>query len=261
MLTAEAIERAASLLVEARQTNNVIDGIPADVRPTTLREAYAVQDRFIELLGEDTQGWFCACTSVLIQDMLGLAEPYYGRLLASHVFQSPATLDTGDYPPMVLECEFGFQVGRDFTPDGAPYARADIEAAVTKVCPTIEVVAGHLEHWPTQDVFSVIADNGTDGALVVGEGTEDWRAIGLADTAVTLTVNGEEMRQGSGENILGDPMNAFVWLVNALARDGKTVRAGDVNNTGTATDIYWASAGDHAIASFGDVGVVELTLT
>jgi len=246
--------------VVARRTNSVIDCIPVDLRPTTLRDAYAIQDRFIELLGEETKGWFCACTNLAIQDLLGLGEPYYGRLLANHVFSGPATLDTSKYPPMVFECEFGFQVGRDFTPDGAPYAREEIEDAIARICPTIEVVAGHLRDWPTQDVFSVIADNGTDGALVFGEGTENWREIDLVDTVVTLTVNDEQIRQGRGENILADPLGAFVWMVNAVTRDGKIVRAGDINNTGTATDIYWASAGDHAIASFGDVGSVELTL-
>ena len=260
MLSDEAIEQAAALLVEARRSNSVIDCIPENVRPMTLRDAYAVQDRFIALLGEETAGWFGACTNEVIQEMLGLAEPYYARLLGPHIYRSPAELDTSRYPPMVFECEFGFEVGRDFTPADAPYSRADIESALAKVHPTIEVVAGHLKDWPNQDVFSVIADNGTDGALVIGEGTADWREIDLVKTPVMLTVNGEVVREGAGAKVLGDPLGAFEWMVNAVTRDGKTVRAGEVNNTGTATDIYWAEPGDHAVASFGAVGSVELKL-
>lgn len=260
MMSAAAIEEAAKILVQARKDNAVIDGIPREVRPTTLAEAYAVQDRFIELLGEETAGWFCACTNPVIQEMLSLDEPYYARLLSNHVFRGPAVLDTADYPPMVFECEFGFEVGRDFGPGQAPYTREEIEDAITRICPTIEVVAGHLKNWPTQDVFSVIADNGTDGALIVGTGSEDWRGIDLIGTEVVLSVNGEAIRHGRGERVLGDPLGSFVWMVNALTRDGKTLRAGDIHNTGTATDIYWASAGDRAVASFGEIGSVELTL-
>ena len=76
--------------------------------------------------------------------------------------------------------------------------------------PTIEVVAGHLRDWPTQDVWSVIADNGTDGALVFGPGAKGWREIDLTNVQVTLTINGKIVREGSGANVLGDPTNALV---------------------------------------------------
>jgi len=96
--------------------------------------------------------------------------------------------------------------------------------------------------------------------LIVGEGIADWRGVDFISTVVELSINGEIVRSGSGAKVLGDPFGAFVWLVNAITRDGKTVRAGDINNTGTTTDIYWASVGDLAKASFGDVGSVELEL-
>ncbi len=105
------------------------------------------------------------------------------------------------------------------------------------------IVAGHLKDWPSQDVWSVIADNGTDGALVYGDGIEDWRRLDLVATAVTLDINGETVRTGSGANVLGDPLEAFVWLANARSRDGDGLKAGDIHNTGTAT-------------SYGNAGVI-----
>jgi len=254
------IERAAGILVEARRGNAVIDGIPEDCRPVNLADAYAVQERFIARLGMDVGGWFGACTNTVIQDMLGLDEPYYARLLAPFIFASPARLDAKAFPPMVFECEFAFRVGRDLASRNAPYARAQVEDAIVAVHPSIEVVAGHLKNWPEQDVFSVIADNGTDGALVYGKGVEDWRGLDLVQAGVTLTVNGKLERSGSGEKVLGDPLGAFVWLVNALTRDGHTVRAGHIHNTGTATEIYWAQPGDVAEAAFEGLGTVSLTI-
>ena len=158
MLTEQQIEDAAKLLVSARISNSVIESIPVNIRPTSLKEAYAIQDCFIKQLGADTCGWFGACTNDVIQNLLGLNEPYYAYLLSDHLYQSPATIDTTKYPPIVFECEFGFVTDRDFLPEGYPYNRETIEDAIVRVCPAIEIVAGHLENWPNQDVFSVIAD-------------------------------------------------------------------------------------------------------
>jgi 2-keto-4-pentenoate hydratase len=259
-LDAEKIERAAGVLKEARIAARVIPGLPEDCRPRNLEEAYAVRDRLIELLDWPVGGWFCACTNRYIQTLLRLDEPYYARLLADFIKPSPATLASEEFPPILLECEFGFRLSQDLPTRSAEYTRAEVESAIDTVHPTIEVVAGHLENWPAQDVFSVIADNGTDGALIVGTGRTDWAELDLINMSVELTVNGKQQRQGTGANVLGDPMNSFVWLVNALSRDGHGMRAGELSNTGTATEIFWTEPGDSIRAEFVGLGVVDLEL-
>ena len=261
MLTAEQIDDAARLLVKARADNTMIDAVPSACRPHSLGDAYAIQDRMADLLGWRTGGWFCACTNREIQTMLGLAEPYYARLFDRFILDSPARLDPDAFPPMVLECEFGFRLAHDLPARESDYSRAEVEAAIATVHPTIEVVAGHLRNWPEQDVFSVIADNGTDGALIVGPGSTDWRGHDLVATEVALTVNGHEERRGTGANVLGDPMAAFVWLANARSRAGGGLKAGDIHNTGTATAIYWVTPGDDAVADFGRLGEVRLAVS
>ena len=193
--------------------------------------------------------------------MLGLAEPYCAPLLADFIFDSPAMLKSAGFPPILLECEFGFKLANDLPGRAEPYTRDEVEAAIATVHPTIEVVAGHLRDWPNQDVFSVIADNGTDGALIVGEGTADWHALDLVNARVQLIVNGKVERKGSGANVLGDPLEAFVWLANSRAgAKGAGLKAGHIHNTGTATDICWIKPGDEAVAEFGALGEVRLTL-
>ncbi len=259
MLTEKQIDRAAHLLADARVQNAVIDCIPEDCRPRSLKEAYAVQERFIEVLGWSVGGWFCACTNPVIQKMLGLDEPYYARLLKDFILASPATLEAAKFPPILLECEFGFRLSTDLPSRAEPYSRLEVEAAVASVHPTIEVVAGHLKDWPEQGVFSVIADNGTDGALVYGAGVTDWWSLDLSSVAVTLRVNGRVEREGLGANVLGDPFEALVWLANARSRDSGGLKAGDMHNTGTATDIYWINAGDDVVAEFVGLGTTELS--
>ena len=186
-LTADQIDRAAAILERARVSNTVIDGLPAELTPRNLADAYAVQDRLVERLGWETRGWFCACTNVEIQRMLGLAEPYCARLFARSLFASPALLKQSSYPPIIVESEFAFRLGRDLPPRAEPYSREEVGSAVESVHPSIEVVAGYLRDWPSQNVFAVIADNGTDGALVFGPGTRDWRDINFPAIQVRLS--------------------------------------------------------------------------
>jgi len=160
---------------------------------------------------------------------------------------------------MVVECEFSFELRADLPARPAPYARDEVAAAVRGVHASIEVVAGHLEDWIHQDVWSVIADNGTDGAEIVGSGCA-LHGQDLAAVPVTLERNGEVVREGSGADVLGDPLDALHWLANARRAAGDGLRADMRCNTGTATAICPVGRGDHLVATFGGVGVAELRI-
>lgn len=259
-LNADQIDRAAAIFETARRTTTLIDGLPPEATPRNLADAYAIQDRLVARLGWETRGWFCGCTNVEIQRMLKLDGPYCARLFTSAVKASPATLSQSDYPPIILECEIAFLLNQDLPPRAEPYTRDEVMAAVESVHPAIEVVAGYLRDWPSQDVFAVIADNGTDGALVYGEGVKDWRGIDLSSVEVRLSVNGVETRRGTGKNILGDPMTALVWLANMRREAGDGLKAGHIHNTGTATSIMPVGPGDRAVANFRPLGRAELAI-
>ncbi len=259
-LTPEQVNYSAELLAEARHRVATIPALPAACRPADLADAYAICDRLDEILGWEVAGWYLGATNVEIQRLLGLDGPYMARLYARLAIASPARLDASAYPPMVLECEFAFRLGRDLPARDTPYDRADVAAAITTVHPSIEVVAGHIADWTEQDVWSVIADNGTDGALVYGEGVTDWRTIDLRGVDVVLRVNGEIVRKGRGEAVLGDPLDAMVWLANARRAAGDGLRAGMICNTGTATSICPVAAGDRAEATFSSLGSTALTV-
>ena len=43
-----------------------------------------------------------------------------------------------------------------------------------------------------------------------------------------------------------------------VARDGDGLKAGQMHNTGTATEIYWVTPGDELVAEFAGLGTVAL---
>ena len=257
-LTADQIDRAAALLEDARRAATTIPGLPDDLRPHGLAEANAIADRLHERLGWEVAGWYLGATNVEIQRLLGLDGPYMSRVYERLLYASPAVLDPADFPPMVIECEFAFRLAHDLPARAEPYSCVEVAAAVGSVHAAIEVVAGHIDDWINGDVWSVIADNGTDGAVIVGEGTDRFEDIDLAAVDVTLHRNGELVRQGSGANILGDPLTAFTWLANARRKAGDGLVAGMTCNTGTATSICPVEPGDEMVATFGPLGRATL---
>lgn len=259
-LSSAAIDQAASLFADARRRKTTVDGLPPKLAPRNIVEAYAIQAQLAEKLGWEIGGWFCGCTNRAIQEQLGLAEPYCAPLFRDLIHHGPAVLDTKDFAPIVLECEFSFILAGDLPARLEPYALDEVKAAIATLHPSIEVVAGTLKDWQRQPPFTIIADNGVDGALVLGEGIANWRAHDLARMPVELFVDGDLVQKGYGANVLGNPLNALLWLANEQRRRGNGLRVGDVYNTGTATLMQPMKAGQHAVASFGSLGHAELRL-
>jgi len=157
-----------------------------------------------------------------------------------------------------MESEFAFQMAADLKPAPTPYTREQVADAVGAVLPGIEIVDSRFDSWTTVGTPSLIADNDCHGAWVRGSLIKDWRSLDLAAQGVKLIVNGEVKSTGAGSAVLGHPLNALTWLVNAMNTRGLTLKAGQFVTTGVTTDIYMAEPGDQVKADFGAVGAVEV---
>lgn len=255
-----AIDGAATLLKAARVEKQLLNDLPEDCRPRTIDEAYAIQDRLVEMLGDSVGGWFLGCTNVAIQQQLGLNEPYYSRLFESSVQESPFSLQLSSELSAVLELEFAFRLSKDIPPNTGTYSEKAIPSFIASVHPAIEVVIGHFRDWTHKDIYSIIADNGTDGALVYGEGVTQWQSLNLNEISIKLFVNGEVVREGTGSNVLDGPLSAMTWLANHCDRS-PGLRAGHITNTGSCTPMYFAEPGDVAVADFGPLGTVTVEIS
>ncbi len=254
---------AADLLLESRLRKKRWERLPEECRPQTPAEGYAVQDLLVERLiskyGGHPVGYKIACTNKSAQELVGLNEPFYGRLLSASVYRSPARVAAENFFMRVIEPEFGFEMKADLPPDGVPFHPEVVAAAVGAVLPAIEIVDSRYTDWTSMDGPSLIADNGCHGAWVQGESHQDWKAFDLPALEVRLIANDVVVREGRGDMIMGHPLNALTWLANWLGRLGPGLKAGDLISTGTCAEIYHAEAGERIRAEFGPVGTIELT--
>ena len=125
-------------------------------------------------------GYKIACTNAAAQRYLGVTEPFYGRLLSTLTFDSPALLPSSDFFMRVIESEYAFRFARDLPPAAQPLDRDQIADALAGVLPGIEIVDSRFHSWTTIGANMLIADNGSHGAWVKGAmvtigGTWIWR--------------------------------------------------------------------------------------
>ena len=60
--------------------------------------------------------------------------------------------------------------------------------------------------------------------------------------------------------MLGDPLNAVVWLAGKLAQFGLGLRAGNLIMTGSISRMLPLTPGDRARAEFEGLGAVETSI-
>ena len=259
-MTPDAIAAAADELLDMRATHRIEVDLPARLRPTSLDDAYAIQQRVVAGLlpvGGRRIGYKGACTSPIAQAALEVDGPLFGQLMSHSSRPSGSTLAAGDFVHRVIEAEFAFRMDADAIPQAGGHTIESIAACIDAVIPAIEVVDYHYVAW-TIGALQVAADNAIHGAWIYGEPLTDWRALHLAAAGVTVRLNGDVVTTGSGAAVLGHPLTVMAWLADELPRFGLQLRAGDVVTTGVTTDVFEATAGDEVEAVFDGIGSVSV---
>jgi 2-keto-4-pentenoate hydratase len=249
---------AARALAAARRGGQRLQALPEGTVPADEAEGYQIQDLGVTCYGERVGAWKVGATHPNSQAGLGVAGPVAARLFQPFILYGDQELpDT--YLVRGLEAEYAFLMGADLAPEGAPYSREAILAAVASVHPAIEVVDTRFT--APQPGPIAIADNVNDAAWLYGDGVSDWRSLDMVDATVIMEVNGEVVVRGSGAEVLGDPTVSLEWLVNEHAARREGVRNGQFITTGSCTGLYKAPPGCHARAVFDGLGELQVRFT
>ena len=250
--------RGGALLWEAWQGRTQMDALPADCRPGTLDEAYAVQDGLAATAGLALAGYKIGATNAQVQARFGVDAPFSGRLFADYVSASPLAVPANTVNFHAIEAEFDFVMGSALAPRAAPYTREEVRAAVASVHPAIEVPDSRYADWLSMKAPDLIGDNAIGCLLALGPAAAGGLDHDLAGQAVVVRINDEVVSEGAGANVLGDPWNVMVWLANHLSERGLTLEAGHVVTTGSAADVVQCQPGDTVTAEFGPIGQAEV---
>lgn len=254
--TGTTADTRAQALLNAVEQRSVLQPFSAEQPDLSLADAYAIQSRTLaaRLQSGDRQiGWKVGLTSAATQAELGLHEPISGYLLDSALWRDGATVPMERFIALRLEPEIAFRLRRGLKGPGV--TAADVAQATEGVAAAYELVDSRF-NWHCTPIDGV-ADNSYDAGAVIGP------LLPLADVdllleQVTVEQNGKTVAQATGAAVMGDPINAVVWLANHLPTRGAELRAGDYVLTGSLTRILTPVPGNTIRASFSRLGSIAL---
>src|SRR3954451_17836596 len=250
-------ERIAALFLERQQ----ISILPPELMPADLDEGYAIRKAFEEIgrasgRGE-VVGYKIGLTTPIMQKLCGVDEPCYGAIFASEVHHGRATLATGDYCRLGIETEIAVRL-RGGLPQGRDRER--VAAAVGSCMAAIELLEDLRHDYKRLSAAAMVAGNVWNAGVVLGTPVIDWRRLDLAALPARLTINGREIGQGKGADVMGNPLNALAWLADKLAASGTPLKRGMIVMTGSMVPIQFPDPGDRALVEVEGLGSAELAV-
>ncbi|MGI9489971.1 MAG: 2-keto-4-pentenoate hydratase [Geminicoccaceae bacterium] len=250
---------AGRALAEARRERRALDDLPGGL-PSDEGAAYAIQRGAIEAYGGKRVGHKIGATSPEAQAMLKTDHPFRAPLFAVDCHDDGVSFSEPGYGLIGIEPEFALRLGRDLPARATSYDLAEVKDAVAAVHPAFEVIGLRLPNELFKNAIVVTADFGANAGFVSGERVANWQDHDLAATPVRVSIDGAEAAVGSGEKVMGHPLNALLWLANELSSRNEGLLAGDWISTGTCAGIVPIASGQRAEADFGPFGKVSLTI-
>ena len=257
----QALEDAAARLIEAADSLTPCAPLRESLPDGTLDDGYAVQQivHSRTSAGRRRVGRKIGLTSPAVQRQMGVDTPDFGVLFADMSFGDASPIPYSRLMQPRVEAEVAFVLGSDL-PDREVTA-AEVLQATDFVVAAIEVVDSRIENWDIA-IFDTVADNASSGLFVVGGSPRSLRDIDdLRDATMSLTADGRELSQGSGTACLGHPVNAVVWLANAVGDRGEPLCAGEIILSGALGPLVPAEPGVTYEATIAGLGSVRAAFT
>jgi 2-keto-4-pentenoate hydratase len=258
------IAAAARIIASARRNRTPLPSLDADIAPRDEPEGYLMQAALADLLSPDfgaQVGYKIGCTSAVMQKYLDIPHPCGGSVFAGGVHQSDASLQSTDFVRVGVECEIAVRLARDLAPSAAPFTADTVAQAVEAYLPAIEIVDDRYVDWQTLGAPTLVADDFFAAGCVLGKPVARSDAPDLLRVVGRAVVNGQEIGQGTGADVLGHPHHALAWLANHLAAGGKGLRAGEIVLTGSLVKTLWLRSDDSVVMDLSGLGSVAVSFT
>ena len=224
-MDAAGLAKAVGLLRGAMDDpSGLLGPLPAACTPADASQAYAVQAALMAGLGA-VGGWKVGAAS---NEALPIAAP----MPAAWLHRGPAVLPVAMYPRPLAEGETCYRIGRDLPPEGAPYSREQIIAAIAAIHVGAEIVQPRFPDPASLDPLVALADLLGHAGYIVGDEVSGWQGVDLAAQNLTLNLDGTEAKSRAGYPF-PEPIRIIQWLANEGSLWAGGLKAGQFVTTGS----------------------------
>jgi 2-keto-4-pentenoate hydratase len=256
-MTPDDIEQLGASLADCRK-HGILGDLPLD-RIGSDEEAEAVQAAALDAYGGAPCGYSIQATSILTRRLLCCDTPVFGPLVDTDVVQSGVDFHL---PRGVLGAgaAFAFVFGRPYPGEDERISRATVQRAISTCRLGIELLGRRVPGSTPLNSRTATADFALNVLFVRGPRIDHWADLDLAAAQVSARINGQITAKGCGADVMTHPLDALVWLAQALAARGRELEAGELVTTGTCLGLLQVIPGQTFEADFGAFGRVDIAL-
>ena len=259
MLTNDQVLEAAEALWRAEQTSEWAEPLSIRFPEADVADAYSVglAVRDIKLAnGRTVKGHKIGLTSKAMRDLTGASEPDYGFIFDNWFTLEGATVQRSAMNRPLVEVELAFVMGQELK--GPSVNAADVIRATDFILPALEVVDSRYKGRGNNLLVDSISDAATCGFVVLGGNPVKLADVDVRRLSASLSINGQVLESGTASAVMGNPINAVVWLANKLHEFGVAMQPGDVILSGSFVKAIPFGAGDTIVALYDKLGEVTL---
>ncbi|MEP9400764.1 2-keto-4-pentenoate hydratase [Sphingomonas sp. VNH70] len=247
-------DRIARAFVDARRQARGLSAYPG-VRPTTLAEAYAIQDHAIALDGRAVAGWKVGRINAPLDAALG------SNRLAGPIFADQVHLPAAGRMPVIAdgfaaaEAEYCVRIARA---PAAGRTGLSIEATmelIDTIHVGIEIASSPHRGINADGPLVTISDYGNNYGLSIGQELTGWRDLAFMDWPVESRIDGQVVGRATARQMLDGPIGAVSFLIDCLAARGRTLAPGQWVSSGAVTGVHPVAPGQAFDADFGELRV------
>ena len=262
MTDQHVLHQLAKDLYRAQVEKSPIPALTDNYPDLTIEDAYEIQQEVVRLKLQDglkVIGKKIGLTSKEIRKQIGVFEPDYGIITSEGLLEDGGELHMDRYIAPRIESEIAFILKQDITLDMYPVMPSDIISATLGVVPALEIVDSRVKDWKIK-IQDTISDSASYAAIAMGSRITPLDGLDLSIIGMAAYKNGELVQTASSAAVMGNPINAMVWLVNKMLSFGLTFKKGEVVLSGSFTPVFDIKAGDHVFVKFDRLGSVLLSI-
>ena len=253
---------SAKFLFKHRQNKSSINDLPNKLTPKTDYEAYMIQEElkllYLSLKDNISIGKKIGCTSSDAQKQLDISEPFYGNLFSRFYSIEPKEISSKKFSKPFIEPEIALKIKDDIDISKAPFSLKNIDELFNGFVCSLEIVDFRFNK-DIRDIgaYNLIATNGASDFWIRNSEIFPMNKINFQDHEVKISFNNQIVGNGNVNNVMDNPLNSGLWLINKIAQKGETLLKGQFISTGTCTKAHELPPNTKVSADFGVLGKIE----
>ena len=229
-----------------------------EIKNIDSNNAYIIQNYFLSKIDRhfDTKitGWKLGLTSSKLQKIFNTLSPCYGQIREKFIFNSPKKLNLSHLTRIGIEIEVAITLLKDVPSNKKNFTRESILNYIKSYHCAIEIIDDKGINPKEIDIGILISMNVFNQYVILGEEIPNNKLNDIKNLNTKLSFNDKIIAEGNTNNVMEDPINSLLWLVNNVHLTGKLLKKNDIIISGTTIEPKWINSSGVIKAEIENLG-------